>query len=342
MKKIALLLALTFVSQAVLAGQISKASFAFAVIGDGPYGENQEPAYDNLINDINSDKSVKFVIHVGDIKSGGERCDDELLIRRFNQYETFATPFIYTPGDNEWTDCHRLSNGSYLPTERLDFLRTLFFPVPGKTTGQRTISVTTQATFDGREKFVENTLFSKRGVVFSQNHVVGSNNNLNPWNQIDANDSMEDPRPDRIAEFEERNQASIEWLDYTFDYAIENNAKAVFLSFHANPRFDLNREEIGRAGFNDFIDRLLARAMEFDKPVVLAHGDFHVFVTDKPRLVPWYANADASSPEENQQSPNITRVQTFGDADNHWVKIEVIPEDKDVFRITPQIVKENL
>ena len=29
-------------------------------------------------------------------------------------------PVIYTPGDNEWTDCHRVNNGGYNPLERLD------------------------------------------------------------------------------------------------------------------------------------------------------------------------------------------------------------------------------
>ena len=34
-------------------------------------------------------------------------------------FPAVADPVVYTPGDNEWTDCHRASAGGYLPTERL-------------------------------------------------------------------------------------------------------------------------------------------------------------------------------------------------------------------------------
>ena len=52
-------------------------------------------------------------------------------------FDDFKDPLVYTPGDNEWTDCHRTNNGSYLPTERLAKLRELFYPAPGVTLGGR-------------------------------------------------------------------------------------------------------------------------------------------------------------------------------------------------------------
>ena len=57
----------------------------------------------------------------------------------------FADPLVYTPGDNEWTDCHRTSNGGYTPTERLDVIRTTFFPQPGLTLGKQRRPVDAQA-----------------------------------------------------------------------------------------------------------------------------------------------------------------------------------------------------
>ena len=36
-----------------------------------------------------------------------------------SEFNNFEAPFIYTPGDNEWTDCHRENNGSFDPIERL-------------------------------------------------------------------------------------------------------------------------------------------------------------------------------------------------------------------------------
>ena len=42
---------------------------------------------------------------------------------------------VLTPGDNEWTDCHRVAAGEYQPLERLAKLREVFYPVPGMTIG---------------------------------------------------------------------------------------------------------------------------------------------------------------------------------------------------------------
>lgn len=44
-------------------------------------------------------------------------------------------PLVYTPGDNEWTDCHRVNNGAYDPLDRLAAVRKTFFPRPGFTLG---------------------------------------------------------------------------------------------------------------------------------------------------------------------------------------------------------------
>ncbi len=87
-------------------------AMSFAIIGDGPYGDDKEIAYDRMIEQINADNTVQFVIHVGYIKSGGTECTDERLTRRFEQLQQIRTTVVYTPGDNEWTDCHRASNGA--------------------------------------------------------------------------------------------------------------------------------------------------------------------------------------------------------------------------------------
>jgi hypothetical protein len=44
-------------------------------------------------------------------------------------------PLVYTPGDNEWTNCHRVNNGVYDPLERLAAVPKTFFPRPGFTLG---------------------------------------------------------------------------------------------------------------------------------------------------------------------------------------------------------------
>ena len=68
-------------------------------------------------------EKLAFVIHVGDIKSGDSDCSDNALKDILDAFQTSAHPLIYVPGDNDWTDCHRKSNVSHDPLERLDRLR---------------------------------------------------------------------------------------------------------------------------------------------------------------------------------------------------------------------------
>ena len=69
------------------------------------------------------------MIHDGDFKSGSDRCDDATFEDRLHRFQASAHPFVFIPGDSEWTDCHRENNGAYEPLERLTKLRGMF-PAP--------------------------------------------------------------------------------------------------------------------------------------------------------------------------------------------------------------------
>ncbi len=89
-------------------------TLTLAVFGDSPYWTldpaltrphaefNATPAF---IDTINADPSVQEVIHVGDIHSGSEPCTKPFDQSIFNLWTAFSRPLIYTPGDNEWSDC---------------------------------------------------------------------------------------------------------------------------------------------------------------------------------------------------------------------------------------------
>ena len=47
----------------------------------------------------------ELVAHLGDIKSGSTLCNDEYFAFVRSQFDRFADPLVYTPGDDEWTDC---------------------------------------------------------------------------------------------------------------------------------------------------------------------------------------------------------------------------------------------
>ncbi|MGH8771071.1 MAG: hypothetical protein ACREV2_07805 [Burkholderiales bacterium] len=308
--------------------------FSFALIGDLPYNDLQSKKLDRVIANINDDERVKFTIHVGDIKSGASLCDDATFAQRFAQLHQLEEALLYTPGDNEWSDCHYPAAGRFSPLERLAAIRKLFYPEPGFSTGGRRIRVLTQARFSGFETFVENSIWVRGGVLFATLHVVGSNNDLNPWSGIDPADSFETPRSDRIAEFQAREAANLFWLEQIFQTARSAKAAGVFLAIQANPNFELPEQDQRRAGFNSFLDKLTPLAVQSAKPVILAHGDAHYFRIDKPLLA-------STASGERQTLENFTRLEVFGSPHAHWIRVSVDPNDANVFLIEQRIVPEN-
>ena len=298
------------------------APFAFALIGDMPYGAVRETPFARLVAEVNRDNDIDFVMHAGDIKAGSERCDDELILHRFGLYQTFQRAFVYTPGDNEWTDCHRVNNGQYNPLERLSFLRSVFFPQVGQTTGGQFRPVRSQAEGSAYSEFVENVMFRKQGVMFATVHVVGSNNDLEPWLGISPNDSCASPLPARIAEFERRQAAALAWIDEVF--AAAGDTKGLFLLIQANPYNTRRTQRNAPAGSRPSLS-VWKRGHKVQQASVLAHGDDHFFFVDQPL-------------------PNLlfSRVQTFGEGQVHWVKVHVDPKSSGVFRIEQKIVRSNL
>src|SRR5437868_1380004 len=100
--------------------------FEFGLIGDTPYDEEQTTnLFPNMIAEMNL-RNLAFVVHDGDIKSGATPCTDQVLRERFQQFQTFENPLIYIFGDNEWSDCGKVTNQPYAPEERLEKLREVF------------------------------------------------------------------------------------------------------------------------------------------------------------------------------------------------------------------------
>jgi hypothetical protein len=217
---------------------------------------------------------------------------------------------VLTPGDNEWTDCHRPAAGRYLPTERLEAVRQVFFPDPGRTLGERRMPVLTRALDPRHVAYRENVLFLRSRVVFATVHVVGSENDLVPWSGLPGGD-----RPDlRLAEFEARKAAALDWIDTAFRTAHLSGAAGVFLLTQAEPT--------ATPGFAEIRARIAAAAAAFGKPVLLVHGDEHVYEVE-----PGYAGV-----------PNLTRLETFGDTATRWIRVTVDPRTAGVFSWEPRTV----
>jgi hypothetical protein len=151
-----------------------RGGYTFAVIGDVPYGAAQIAAFPGWIQQINADPDVRSVVHVGDIKNGSSLCATDYFRLIRSDFDTFQDPLVYTPGDNEWTDCHRANNGGYNPLERLATVRSLFFDHPGTSLGQTTMPLHSQASIG----IPENVAWTESGIRFLTVNIPGSNNGL--------------------------------------------------------------------------------------------------------------------------------------------------------------------
>lgn len=291
-----------------------------AVIGDTPYGETQIADFPNLVSHINADPDVQWVAHLGDIKNGSTRCDDSHYQFIAAQFGSFEDSLMYTPGDNEWTDCHRTSNGKYDPLDRLALVRELFFADPEQSLGGKARPLFSQATTPGYEALPENQSFIAARVVFSTLHVVGSRNDLAPWFTDDPNDDLVDDPARRLAENELRTQAAVDWVDQTFDRAEFPTTAGVVLMMQAD-----TWPGSAADGFAAILQRIAERASTFEKPVLVLQGDSHTYKVDQPLLEgdPIHGIDFAV--------PNLTRLVVQGETTSEWLKLRVDPKASELF-----------
>ena len=326
-----------FLAGALLAFSLScvqAQSFSFGLWGDMPYQKaGDAPKIPALIKSINR-SDIAFSIYDGDIKDGSSECTDDLYASALTMFGQLNKPVVYTPGDNEWTDCHRLNNGGYDTLERLAYLRKIMFPA-GRSLGRRQMPLLNQ----GRagEKFVENTLFSHGGIVFATLNMPGSNNNQ-ILNELECTYKSVRTAADcetANAEYLERDAANIGWMRQAFNSAKAQKARGLVLVFQADPGFDLpETEELDESqaprysGYRNFLAGVVAETEQFAGQVLLVHGDTHFFKVDKPLYSP------------TRLLPNLTRLQTFGSPLIHWVRVTVEPKNPNVFAIQPVIVRQ--
>lgn len=296
-------------------------AFSFVALGDMPYNIPADyQKFDRLIAAVNKMKPA-FTIHVGDIKSGSQPCSDDIFQKTLDQFQTFEGALIYTPGDNEWTDCHRRQSGGFDPRERLKRLRQMFFSDPGKSLGKMPMAVESQSQLMPEfSTYVENSRFEKNGVLFIGIHVVGSNNG---FEAID---------PEAAKEFFDSDKANIAWLDAGFKRAQEIGAKAVVIFTQAE--FDQARFPNGsmprQSGFTSVLDAIDKGASAFGKPVLVVNGDEH-FIELKPL-----------KNSRGKPIPNVLKLMVYGEEDVHAVRVIVDPDSAGVFGFVPLIIPENL
>ncbi len=288
-------------------------AFHFVAFGDMPYNPGDEAKVERLIARINAHRPA-FSIHIGDMISGSVHCTDATLESSARQLAMLEAPLVYTPGDNEWTDCHRERGGSFDPLERLAKVRALMFPTPSQSLGRAPMAVESQSRTMAQRfaPYVENVRFVKNGVHFATVHVVGSNNN------------MDETRPAAMAEFRARDEANAAWIAHVFAQARAQDAKAIVLAWQANVSAGMERRN-GRFSdaFRTVVDAVALGARDLRKPALVIWGDYHFY--EVSRFVDF-----AGAPVQG-----VTRLQVYGDKLVHAVRVDVDPDALAPFSFTP-------
>lgn len=286
----------------LLAAAAHAETWRFAVIGDTPYNDYERRELPLMLGDITAENPA-FIIHAGDIKSGGSRCSDETFRDRRSLFDASGVPFIYVPGDNEWTDCSRLTAGGYDPLERLNRLREIFFAQPLSLGGTR-LPVEQQS-----GSYPEHLRWRHGPALFITLNVPGPNNNYGTKDQPGA-------------EFLARNPAVIDWLKQGFATARREKLAAIVITMQANPAFKHFAAGLTHSGFRELLETLRQETLDFPGQVLLVHGDTHTQHIDQP----------LRHPETKLPVTNFTRIETFGYPFMGWVKVMIDSEDPRLFR----------
>ena len=287
-------------------------SFTYAVYGDAPYGTtptdtSETDATPAFIAAVNADRAVSTVLHVGDIHSGSQFCTQAYDQQIAALWTGFSDPLVYTPGDNEWTDCHKKKEGGGAfnpttgqidfvtnpdgtltdyaggnPVDNLALIRSIFFPAPGHTLGSGRLHVLSQAQVDNRAhptdgQYVENVMWERGGVLFTTVNVPGgSNNDADPWYGAPS------ASPQQTTEAANRTGAALRWLDRAFTTADRTHARSVVVMTQAD-MWDLDGKDAAHlSNYEPIVSSLATHTQAYGKPVLLLNGDSHIYRSDNP------------------------------------------------------------
>jgi len=218
----------------------------FAAVGDAPYFASE---LENLSKTFTlmGEQKIPFVIHVGDIFSGGIDCPPERYERRARVFSKTPMPFLITIGDNEFNDCPN-------PIKARTLFRKIILGDPsthqiikGSNPSFSSIRVSRQA------EMIENVAWSYQSVDFIM--LV-----------LPALPGAYPLKPKKINEIL---KANIAFLTTGFKKAKRNNQDAIVLMMHSDPT-GCNTYDCSH-----FNKKLIQEVHDFGKPVLLINGNDH-------------------------------------------------------------------
>jgi len=323
-------------------------TFQFAVMGDTMYTETGIRNFRSMMTTQLNKERLEVIGHVGDINVTFP-CDQEMLDRAKALFQLSENPLVYTPGDNEWTDCsgaqvEGLFGGPAVPPlDALELVRDTFYRSEGnRSLGRNTIELRRQSdkgdnpntSFD-ESLYVENQLWSIGKIVFGTLHIPGAGDNCvqrdrDSEGEIITTGEIGDCSPERV----NREAANLAWLDEIFKVTDKEEARGVVILLHSS-MFRFGRDPAVNV-YESYIAALEAKAKERPEvQIIQFFGDEHDFTV----FHPFFKDVGDTFLFNGEPQTrlfvldNYTAVQTYGFPDTGWVRITVDLNKRNIFAV---------
>ena len=257
------------------------------VLADTPYSDKEKcmllAPNGSLFKAINQVKP-RLVMHLGDMKSGGASCTDELLQEhKVLLGQIYPGKMLYTPGDNDWTDCDRLLLfSSFDELERLAYLKKLMYQT-APLLDKNLTEVTAQ------KQQIENKLWLSDRLAVATLHIVGTSNGRA---QI-----RKSSRDNAIGIADKRDKFNLLWLEETIKKSAQYDALIIGFQADIYQKSVLKSKQCDEQdrsscdAFGFYRNAFKALAKRLNKPVLIMHGDTGEFCFEQRSNNLWHLNA---------------------------------------------------
>ncbi|MDW7548599.1 hypothetical protein HUZ36_05050 [Pseudoalteromonas sp. McH1-7] len=252
---------------------------SFLAFGDMPYTQvdHEMLTSTGVLHKLANATEHDFIVHVGDMKSGSLSCTNELLRSNYALISNVSSkPFVYTPGDNDWTDCDRETlSPRYDELERLNFIRDNF-----------AVQSPHLPQFKRQLTLPENQAWVVDDVQFLTLHIPGTNNGRR---QI-----LLSNKKVAYKASQSRDEENIKWLNSLLSST--RKAAVIFMQadLYQSQKYSGHCNKTTKAkcdGYQLYRETFAQYAARLSYPLLLIHGDTGEFCFTKLANNLWRLNA---------------------------------------------------
>ena len=290
------------------------------------YTEPPFPTWSGMVEKMAGD--CKLLVHLGDTKGGSGPCNDTLMAEPIRIMIRSGAPVLYTLGDNEATDCHRMLSRSdmtaqggvvgsssaaaaamypvaaeYLTAEsaRSHMISEFFSDLTTDLTG--TLAVDTHSA-----ACPFNSMVVVDHMLVATIEMPGSNFGLS----VEPNMDLVDPVASHQMMYDRANACNMEWITAAAKKAADHHIKAVLIGFQA-AWWDVALVGTGsksaaarHVAYEPFLQKMLEVTAAYpDIMFYTVHADSHFWLSFSPSNIQNWVNLMVRHPFPHALWPSI-------------------------------------